>query len=257
MFWHLLYHKHGVGTWARPSSRWQADHFWGPGKPWGARGYAMNVHLPRLELTAGLDPRPRPHPPPRPQPLLNLSSTSPQPLLNLSASSPPPHLQITTCYPDQTYLKRVELPAVPTTRCQRHLASRVKKLKDDGKWDAFDAKGRIRPDASPWTPHKQSIAPSTSVAPNFRRGAGEAYRTPSQRSWQEQVQHAKHLLPRARDALATRGAKEWGVQEHRRQGSKGAGGARGAPGAEARGAPRAKSKASESGRTMPHFFGLG
>lgn len=123
MFWHLLYHKHGVGTWARPSSRWQADHFWGPGKPWGPRGYAMN-----------------------------------------------------------TYLKRVELPAAPTTRCQRHLARRVKKLKDDGKWDAPD--GGLG-SASPWTPHHQAIAPSNGLASNFRRfgeGHRQGYRTPSQRS---------------------------------------------------------------------------
>ena len=52
MFWHLLYLTHGVGTWARPTSRLQADHFWGPGKPWMTRGYAMYTYLSRVELPA-------------------------------------------------------------------------------------------------------------------------------------------------------------------------------------------------------------
>lgn len=165
MFWHLLYHKHGVGTWARPVSPWRADHFWGPGKPWMPKGYAMNVRLPQL------DPRPSPSPstsPSRSHPHLHPRFHTPP---FSSQRHPRSHLYpSTTTIHYQIYLKRVELPAEPITRCQRHLASRVARLKKDGMWASkrFTATSVVR--ASPWTPHSQSIAPSTGIALDFRRG---------------------------------------------------------------------------------------
>lgn len=49
-FWHLLYHVHGVGTWARRSGSWSVDHFWGPMKPWTKGGAAAPIYLKRLQL---------------------------------------------------------------------------------------------------------------------------------------------------------------------------------------------------------------
>jgi len=57
MFWHLLYHTYGVGTWAQTMSPWRVDHFWGPGKPWLPHGNAMNVYLRRLRLPGKLETR--------------------------------------------------------------------------------------------------------------------------------------------------------------------------------------------------------
>ena len=170
MFWHLLYHKFGVGTWAKPSSRWRADHFWGPGKPWMPRGYAMSVCLLRLELSASLDPRPllghtvTLASTPASSPTLSTAHTfTSLQALGAPALAGPTLASAPTPYPDQTYLKRVELPTVPTTRCQHHLSSRVARLKEDGKWEPSK---KLAPS---WTPHPQVIGPSTGLAPNFRR----------------------------------------------------------------------------------------
>ena len=49
-FWYLLYHVHGVGTWARGSNLLSVDHFWGQSKPWSRGGPAAPVYLKRLNL---------------------------------------------------------------------------------------------------------------------------------------------------------------------------------------------------------------
>ena len=49
------------------------------------------------------------------------------------------------------YLKRVELPPAPRTRCEAHLAARVADMKKKGKWGKEDRTG--------WSPHLQPIAP--------------------------------------------------------------------------------------------------
>ena len=56
-------------------------------------------------------------------------------------------------YPRASYLRRLELPATPTTRCQRHLSASTRQLKQQGRWEKSDGP----------SPKQHAVLPALSI----------------------------------------------------------------------------------------------